>query len=101
MFSHLERPTQLLLGWRQALADKPETTSNQRNGKSGKTVLTEDGPLRIEVPRDLDVRSSRCSSSSTSAASPASTTRSLPCISCRWHASTARGDFEILTTGVK
>ena len=35
-------------------ADKPEATSNQRNGKSGKTVLTEDGPLRIDVPRDRD-----------------------------------------------
>jgi transposase-like protein len=35
-------------------ADKPETTSNQRNGKSGKTVLTEEGPLRIEVPRDRE-----------------------------------------------
>ena len=35
-------------------ADKPETTSNQRNGKTGKTVLTEDGPLRIDVPRDRD-----------------------------------------------
>ena len=35
-------------------ADKPETATNQRNGKSGKTVLTEDGPLRIDVPRDRD-----------------------------------------------
>jgi putative transposase len=35
-------------------ADKPEATTNQRNGKSGKTVLTEDGPLRIDVPRDRD-----------------------------------------------
>ena len=26
--------------------------SNHRNGVSGKTVLTEEGPLRIEVPRD-------------------------------------------------
>jgi len=25
---------------------------NHRNGRSGKTVLTDDGPLRIEVPRD-------------------------------------------------
>ena len=33
-------------------ADKPETATNHRNGKSGKTVLTDDGPLRIEVPRD-------------------------------------------------
>jgi putative transposase len=31
---------------------KPEEATNHRNGKSGKTVLTEDGPLRIEVPRD-------------------------------------------------
>jgi putative transposase len=35
-------------------AAKPEAVSNQRNGTSGKTVLTEDGPLRIEVPRDRD-----------------------------------------------
>lgn len=28
---------------------KPEEATNQRNGKSAKTVLTEDGPLRIEV----------------------------------------------------
>jgi transposase-like protein len=33
-------------------ADKPLETKNHRNGASGKTVLTEDGPLRIEVPRD-------------------------------------------------
>jgi transposase-like protein len=32
--------------------DKPQTATNHRNGKSGKTVLTEDGPVRIEVPRD-------------------------------------------------
>ncbi|MGE3977737.1 MAG: IS256 family transposase [Nitrospira sp.] len=35
-------------------AAKPEPASNQRNGKSGKTVMTDDGPLRIEVPRDRD-----------------------------------------------
>ena len=35
-------------------AAKPEETSNQRNGTSGKTVLTDDGALRIEVPRDRD-----------------------------------------------
>jgi len=35
-------------------ADKPERTSNHRNGNSAKTVLTEDGPLRIEVPRDRE-----------------------------------------------
>ena len=33
---------------------KPETTSNKRNGTSGKTVMTEEGPLRIDVPRDRD-----------------------------------------------
>jgi transposase-like protein len=35
-------------------ATKPEEATNQRNGSSAKTVLTEDGPLRIEVPRDRD-----------------------------------------------
>jgi len=35
-------------------ADKPETATNHRNGKSGKTLLTDDGPLRIEVPRDRE-----------------------------------------------
>lgn len=35
-------------------AVKPEEAANHRNGSSGKTVLTEDGPLRIEVPRDRD-----------------------------------------------
>ena len=34
-------------------ASKPESSAaNQRNGRSAKTVLTDDGPLRIEVPRD-------------------------------------------------
>ena len=33
-------------------AHKPLDAKNHRNGASGKTVLTEDGPLRIEVPRD-------------------------------------------------
>lgn len=33
-------------------AAKPDDTSNHRNGASSKTVLTEDGPLRIDVPRD-------------------------------------------------
>ena len=31
---------------------RPEEAANQRNGTSAKTVLTEDGPLRIDVPRD-------------------------------------------------
>ena len=33
---------------------KPESTANQRNGKSAKTVLTGEGPIRIEVPRDRE-----------------------------------------------
>jgi len=33
---------------------KPEDTSNHRNGASAKTVLTDEGPLRIEVPRDRE-----------------------------------------------
>jgi transposase-like protein len=33
-------------------ADKPSEANNHRNGATGKTVLTKDGPLRIEVPRD-------------------------------------------------
>jgi len=35
-------------------AAKPEDAANHRNGASAKTVLTEDGPLRIEVPRDRE-----------------------------------------------
>lgn len=35
-------------------AAKPEETTNHRNGTSGKTVLTEEGPLAIEVPRDRE-----------------------------------------------
>jgi len=34
--------------------DKPGEAENHRNGNTGKTVLTEDGPLRIEVPRDRE-----------------------------------------------
>src|SRR5687768_9494117 len=33
---------------------KPAGQTNQRNGTSGKTVLTDDGPVDIEVPRDRD-----------------------------------------------
>ena len=31
---------------------KPAGQDNHRNGTTGKTVLTDDGPVRIEVPRD-------------------------------------------------
>ncbi len=33
---------------------KPETTTNHRNGTSGQTVLTDDGSLDLEVPRDRE-----------------------------------------------
>jgi putative transposase len=33
---------------------KPEDTTNHRNGTSGKTVLTDDGPLAVDIPRDRD-----------------------------------------------
>jgi putative transposase len=33
---------------------KPDAASNQRNGTTGKTVLTGEGPLRLEIPRDRD-----------------------------------------------
>ncbi len=33
-------------------AEKPSEVGNHRNGATGKTVLTEDGPLRIDIPRD-------------------------------------------------
>ncbi len=35
-------------------AAKPAAVTNQRNGTGAKTVLTEDGPIRIEVPRDRE-----------------------------------------------
>lgn len=33
---------------------KPAATANHRNGTSDKTVLTDDGPLPLEIPRDRD-----------------------------------------------
>src|SRR5258706_3232858 len=33
---------------------KPADTTNHRNGTSGKTVLTDDGPLLLDVPRDRE-----------------------------------------------
>jgi putative transposase len=33
---------------------KPEGGTNSRNGASGKTVITDDGPLKIDVPRDRE-----------------------------------------------
>src|SRR6476469_4801828 len=33
---------------------KPEDRTNHRNGTGGKTVLTDDGPLTLDVPRDRE-----------------------------------------------
>ena len=33
---------------------RPAGQDNHRNGTTGKTVLTDDGPVRIEVPRDRE-----------------------------------------------
>src|SRR5436189_1275629 len=33
---------------------KPDDTTNHRNGTGGKTVLTDDGALAIDVPRDRE-----------------------------------------------
>jgi transposase-like protein len=35
---------------------KPDDTTNHRNGTSEKTVLTDDGPLTLDVPRDRESR---------------------------------------------
>ncbi|MDR0247110.1 MAG: transposase, partial [Burkholderiales bacterium] len=35
-------------------AAKPATVTNQRNGNGAKTVLTENGSVRIDVPRDRE-----------------------------------------------
>jgi transposase-like protein len=35
-------------------ADRPDGVTNQRNGATSKAVLTGDGPVRIETPRDRD-----------------------------------------------
>jgi len=41
------------LGYKPGAA-KPEPATNHRNGVSAKTVLTDEGSVRIEVPRDRD-----------------------------------------------
>ena len=42
------------LGYPSGAAKPEDAATNQRNGTSGKTLRTNDGPLRIEVPRDRD-----------------------------------------------
>ena len=41
------------LGYRSGEA-KPEGAGNHRNGATAKTVLTDTGPVRVDVPRDRD-----------------------------------------------
>ena len=60
-------------------AARPADVTNQRNGRGGKTVLTEHGPVRIEVPRDRDGSFQPILIPNTNDASPASTTGSSPC----------------------
>ncbi len=43
----------LHLGYRPG-ESRPAGQGNERNGASGKTVLTEQGPIRVELPRDRD-----------------------------------------------
>ena len=50
----IERALQAELGHHLNQEEPPEDASNHRNGSSGKTVLTGDGPVRIDVPRDRD-----------------------------------------------
>src|ERR1700722_17159126 len=38
----------------EAGAERPELVTNQRNGSTAKSVLTGDGKIRIETPRDRD-----------------------------------------------
>lgn len=50
----IERALHAELGHHLNQEDPSEDGSNHRNGTSGKTVLTGDGPVRIDVPRDRD-----------------------------------------------
>ena len=43
----------LHLGYRPGEA-KPDGQANERNGASGKTVIAERGPVRVDLPRDRD-----------------------------------------------
>lgn len=60
-------------------AQRPEDEANQRNGKSGKAVLTSDGPIRLDIPRDRDGSFRPFSFLSMSVVTPVSTTRLSPC----------------------
>src|SRR5690349_9019173 len=59
--------------------EPPGGVGNTRNGSTAKTLITEQGEVRIETPRDRWGRSSRRSCGSGSGASRGSTTRSSRC----------------------
>ena len=61
-------------------AEKPDAVANHRNGGTSKSVLTGDGKLRIETPRDRAGISSLCWCPSTRVVSRRSTTVSLLCM---------------------
>jgi putative transposase len=61
-------------------ADKPEPLTNHRNGSTAKTVLTGDGKLLIETPRDREGSFEHCCCPSTRVVSPPSTTASWRCM---------------------
>ena len=48
----IERALRAELGYHLAHEEPSEEAANHRNGSSGKTVLTGDGPVRIDIPRD-------------------------------------------------
>lgn len=66
------------LGYPPGSAKRTGVT-NQRNGKGATTVLTEDGPILIEVPRGREGSFEPLLFSSTNDASRALTTRSWLC----------------------
>ena len=48
----IERALRAELGYHLAHKEPSEEAAKHRNGSSGKTVLTGDGPVRIDIPRD-------------------------------------------------
>ena len=48
----IERALRAELGYHLAHEEPSEEATKHRNGSSGKTVLTGDGPVRIDIPRD-------------------------------------------------
>jgi putative transposase len=70
------------LGYEKGQAPKDQAEDkreNHRNGTSKKTLLSEDGKLEVEVPRDRAGSLSRSLSVKGNVVSEASILRSLPC----------------------